>query len=227
MALNVTDYAHRRRGSVWERELARELRQLPEPERFQFIAELLKHNPVALKLANSCLRERRYFEQLLRHGLDTADARSIESWLECVVPRLGFKRVIALLLAEMDRNTQAVDQAIYYLRGFAPYHDSRAWHALQELIALVASKGGRGAMINYQQQGIVVREADPAPDERDVETLNGSVVFFGTEVPIQALFDYLARGENLDQFIDQFPMVRREQALAVLSAAGGDARQNL
>jgi len=52
--------------------------------------------------------------------------------------------------------------------------------------------------------------------EIDPEKLGGIPVFFGTRVPIQNLFDCLEGGESLDEFLDQFPSVSREQALAVL-----------
>ena len=52
--------------------------------------------------------------------------------------------------------------------------------------------------------------------EVDPEKLGGTPVFYGARVPIQNLFDSLETGETLDQFLDQFPTVTREQALAVL-----------
>jgi len=52
--------------------------------------------------------------------------------------------------------------------------------------------------------------------EVDPEKLGGTPVFYGTRVPIQNLFDCLETGESLDEFLDQFPTVTREQALAVL-----------
>lgn len=52
--------------------------------------------------------------------------------------------------------------------------------------------------------------------ERDPEKLGGTPVFFGTRVPIKNLFDCLEDGESLDEFLDQFPTVTREQALTVL-----------
>jgi uncharacterized protein (DUF433 family) len=44
-------------------------------------------------------------------------------------------------------------------------------------------------------------------------------VFVGTRVPAQALFDYLEGGETLDEFLHQFPSVKREQAIAALEQA--------
>ena len=55
--------------------------------------------------------------------------------------------------------------------------------------------------------------------ERDPEKLGGTPVFFGTRVPIQNLFDCLENGETLDEFLDQFPTVTREQAQGILEAS--------
>lgn len=55
--------------------------------------------------------------------------------------------------------------------------------------------------------------------ETDPEKLGGTPVFYGTRVPIQNLFDCLEAGETIDQFLDQYPTVTREQALAVLEAS--------
>ena len=52
--------------------------------------------------------------------------------------------------------------------------------------------------------------------EVDPEKLGGTPVFYGTRVPIQNLFDCLEGGESLNEFLDQFPSVTRDQALAVL-----------
>lgn len=53
----------------------------------------------------------------------------------------------------------------------------------------------------------------------DLETMSGIPVFTGTRVPIQSLWDYLGTGETLDEFLENFPSVRREQALEVLALA--------
>lgn len=53
----------------------------------------------------------------------------------------------------------------------------------------------------------------------DPEILGGTPVFVGTRVPAQTLFDYLEGGEALDEFLHQFPSVKREQALAALEMA--------
>lgn len=53
----------------------------------------------------------------------------------------------------------------------------------------------------------------------DPEILGGTPVFVGTRVPAQALFDYLEAGDSLDAFLDAFPTVTREQAIAALELA--------
>jgi uncharacterized protein (DUF433 family) len=53
----------------------------------------------------------------------------------------------------------------------------------------------------------------------DPEILGGTPVFRGTRVPVKNLRDYLAAGDTLDQFLDDFPTVSREQAVAALELA--------
>ena len=53
----------------------------------------------------------------------------------------------------------------------------------------------------------------------DPEILGGTPVFRGTRVPIETLFDHIEAGITLDEFLDDFPSVTKEQALAVLEIA--------
>ncbi len=54
---------------------------------------------------------------------------------------------------------------------------------------------------------------------RDPEIMSGTPVFKGTRVPVKTLIDYLQGGHTLDEFLDHFPSVNREQAEAVLELA--------
>ena len=47
----------------------------------------------------------------------------------------------------------------------------------------------------------------------------GTPCFAGTRVPVKSLFDYLVRDRSLDYFLQQFPAVKREQAMAVIEHA--------
>jgi uncharacterized protein (DUF433 family) len=53
----------------------------------------------------------------------------------------------------------------------------------------------------------------------DPEIMGGTPVFVGTRVPVQALIDYLEGGHPLSEFLEDFPTVKREQAIAVLEQA--------
>ena len=59
----------------------------------------------------------------------------------------------------------------------------------------------------------------PAVIHSDPKILSGTPVFVGTRVPVQSLFDYLEGGDTLDEFLRQFPSVKREQAVAALDYA--------
>lgn len=57
---------------------------------------------------------------------------------------------------------------------------------------------------------------DSLPISVNPAVMSGTPVFEGTRVPIEALLDNLAAGVSLDEFLDNFPTVTREQALAIL-----------
>jgi uncharacterized protein (DUF433 family) len=56
----------------------------------------------------------------------------------------------------------------------------------------------------------------PLPIESDPEIMSGVLVFMGTRVPAETLFDYLMKGSSLDEFLDCFPTVKRQDALSIL-----------
>ena len=54
---------------------------------------------------------------------------------------------------------------------------------------------------------------------RDPDILGGTPVFAGTRVPIRTLFDYLEGGDSLGEFLEDFPTVTCDQAVAALTLA--------
>ncbi|MGL5793278.1 MAG: DUF433 domain-containing protein [Waterburya sp.] len=52
------------------------------------------------------------------------------------------------------------------------------------------------------------------------DVMGGTPVFAGTRVPVQTLLDYLKAGESIEDFLDGFPTVNREQVIAFLEEAG-------
>ena len=53
----------------------------------------------------------------------------------------------------------------------------------------------------------------------DPDILGGALVFVGTRVPVRTLLDYLEAGDSLKEFLEDFPSVTREQAVAALQLA--------
>ena len=54
---------------------------------------------------------------------------------------------------------------------------------------------------------------------RNPEIMSGSLCFTGTRVPVQNLFDYLEGGSSLEDFLEDFPSISRETAIAILEGA--------
>jgi len=63
------------------------------------------------------------------------------------------------------------------------------------------------------------KEIESLPITVDPEIVSGTPVFSGTRVPIDALINNLEAGLTLDEFLDNFPTVTRDQALQVLSVS--------
>ena len=59
----------------------------------------------------------------------------------------------------------------------------------------------------------------PAVVHSDPEILGGTPVFIGTRVPVKSLYDYLEAGDSLHEFLESFPSVSKEQAIATLELA--------
>ena len=85
---------------------------------------------------------------------------------------------------------------------------------------------GSGYMLDFIESGSCscgTLEAEMAATKllvtRSDEVMSGAVVFTGTRVPVQTLLDYLEEGDRLDDFLEDFPTVSREHALAVLEFA--------
>lgn len=54
---------------------------------------------------------------------------------------------------------------------------------------------------------------------KDPDIMSGALVFTGTRVPVRPLFDYLEGGESIDEYLRQFPSVKKAQTIATLDAA--------
>ena len=71
----------------------------------------------------------------------------------------------------------------------------------------------------YSVEKVRIMPANQDVIIRDPEILGGTPVFRGTRVPFKNLLDYLEGGHTLDEFLDEFPSVTREAAIAALEHA--------
>lgn len=98
---------------------SQDLMNLSEEEQFNKICLLFeKDTAEALKVANATLRSKKYFQDLLEIGLESADASEIEIWLQYLVPRLGLRYIIKILDQRVVQQPQQVKKATYWLQKF-------------------------------------------------------------------------------------------------------------
>src|SRR6185369_659221 len=90
--------------------------------------------------------------------------------------------------------------------GDAGGHCRQSGELYRTLFARSAGQEKEGRMID-------------APISRHPDIMSGALCFASTRVPVQTLFDYLEGNSTLADFLDDFPTVTRETALAVLRAA--------
>ncbi len=127
MQIEIAEYIHCPRNSKREKELLRHLREMPEEARYDVVQNLLQQSTgLGLLMASGSLRQKRYFEEILEMGFREGNASTIRPWLECTVPKLGFRKVILLLGNRMDTDPVAVDNALYWMPRFKPQNDPKA-----------------------------------------------------------------------------------------------------
>jgi uncharacterized protein (DUF433 family) len=74
-------------------------------------------------------------------------------------------------------------------------------------------------IIERRAGGVPMATVSESVIVQDPEIHSGEPVFRGTRVPFQTLLDYLEGGETLDEFLEQYPGVSRENAIAALEEA--------
>jgi hypothetical protein len=120
MDISAKEYVGKKRDSQWENDLARQLRTRPEGEKFDFLNDLLVVQPaVALELARRCLTSNESFEKLLETALRSANPSTMQDWLRCVIPHLGFRHVVKTLSRFQAEFPDGVERAVYWLPLFA------------------------------------------------------------------------------------------------------------
>ena len=76
--------------------------------------------------------------------------------------------------------------------------------------------------MSYREQRVNISGMNTAtsPVSSNPEVLGGTLVFQGTRVPVQTLLDYLQDGFTLEEFMENFPSVKRDDAVSFLKLAG-------
>ncbi|MCU0535429.1 MAG: hypothetical protein MUD14_16190 [Hydrococcus sp. Prado102] len=111
-----------------------DLMNMSEEERFNEVCTLLEKDVVeALKIANSTLINKKYFSNLLKKGLETANASEIEIWLKYLIPRLGFRYIIKVLEDKIAQQPQQVKKASYWLPKFVKSTNKKELNLLKNL----------------------------------------------------------------------------------------------
>lgn len=107
---------------------------LSEEQQFNEVCILLQQDVVAaLKLANSKLKTKKYFENLLEKGLESANASEIEIWLKYLVPRLGFRYVVNVLDKKVESQSEQVKKALYWLPKFLQKNNKKEVKLFKDL----------------------------------------------------------------------------------------------
>src|SRR5687768_13473730 len=108
-------------------------------------------------------------------------------------------------VASMSKKKRALSEGEIDERVIAQADDDFAWEKP------IKVRRARATVLTFDEEQLA-----RLPITADPETVSGAPVFRGTRVPVAALFDNLADGITLDEFLDNFPTVRREQAIQVL-----------
>ena len=110
------------------------LTRLSEEQQFDRVCVLLEKDFVgALRLANSTLKSKKYFQNLLERGLEVADASEIEVWLRYLMPRLGMRYVINVLEGKLIEQPQQVKKAMYWLPKFLNWTNDKELNLFKSL----------------------------------------------------------------------------------------------
>ena len=88
------------------------------------------------------------------------------------------------------------------------------WRAKRSSPVTLAAHPHGKAVVDFQAMIVPEPLITTSPDR-----LGGTPVFAGTRVPVQTLIDHLEGGDSLEVFLDDFPSVSREYAIAVLDVA--------
>lgn len=98
-------------------ELARQLRRMPEEDRFPFILELIDVNEgLAKGIVDRVLRDKSYFLELIPIALESPNPLGLQDWILVLVSRLGLRKVVSEFEKRIEQYPERISYSLFYLR---------------------------------------------------------------------------------------------------------------
>jgi len=127
-----------------------------------------------------------------------------------VWPELKPYKAHSVVYVKLNYVATVVESLITVRRPAA--HQKWTWLSKERLRRFCALETGCSTAYGGGMSSEAIIHSDP-------EVLGGTPVFIGTRVPAQSLFDHLEGGDSIDDFLEGFPSVKREQVIALLDAS--------
>jgi len=146
MIYRPEDFAHRRRDSLEEIALARQLRSLDPHERHLFVRRLLEVNlTIGLEMIRCTVTDRAELQSIFISRLSDLDAGVMQmgAWVKSFVPKLGFRKVAHILRSYLEVDPMAVGRVLYFLKRLIPEDEvsrrlaDELWSMAQERNAIL------------------------------------------------------------------------------------------
>jgi hypothetical protein len=142
----------------FDRKNSQDLMSLSEEEQFNRICALLEKDTVeALRVANSTLKSKKSFQDLLEKGLGSANASEIEIWLKYLIPRLGVRYIINILSDKVAEQPQHVKKASYWLKKFLKDSNEKELNLFKDLEKKMLGKEYKAVMPSGKAYKLILR----------------------------------------------------------------------
>jgi hypothetical protein len=132
-----------RRDTGLERSLAKELRCLPQAERYEILRPFISRSHLALVLAEKSGLDANDYRKIWNDGLDNANASTIKWWISTIAPNLGWRKTFLLFEQAIDNDSDNIALAIYhvpYMFGKLKPNDN-ARNQFETLVVTAENKG--------------------------------------------------------------------------------------
>ena len=158
MSFDLENYKWRLRDPKILIEMARELRKLPQDERYLYIKQIIvRDSLIGMQLSNRCLSSKTMLTEIFRNGLQSSNASSIKFWIETALPRLGASETVAIMESYARSEPKIVQNALYWLPDMLPENDPKT--------------DGQLCRLQQSLESFDVTSFEMEPAEREAETV--------------------------------------------------------